>query len=64
MAKRVKKSGPKAKRGDLVTYNGKQWRVLDRAYYSETEQSYYELSRGRGRNTDYTYVRSDGFSMA
>lgn len=61
MAKRNKSI--KARKNDIVTHNGKEWKVLDREFDSSRSQSFYLLKNGKGRNRIVKWARSDTFAV-
>lgn len=64
MAKKNKqKIGPKARKNDIVTHNGSQWKVLDREFDTYRSQSFYLLKTGSGRNKIMKWARSDTFTV-
>lgn len=63
MGKKIKRNGPKARKSDIVTHNGKRWTVLDRVFDSERSQSFYLLGTGRGNSRITKWARSDTFTV-
>ena len=57
------KSSVKAKKGDWVSHNGQEWKVLDREFDSNCSQSFYLLGAGRGRARQTKWARSDAFAV-
>ena len=63
MSKKHSKSiGPKAKKNDIVTHNGREWKVLDREFDPTCSQSFYLLRSGKGRAAVNKWARSDTFT--